>query len=251
MATIKVHLLNFHGPYSHIEIVLENTSSKDKEFYRINRWETDPPNHSWDSDYELNSCKKYIQEASCVFSFNMEANPDDITREWKNYWNKTQQTASIFGNNCAVATQWFLKKFANIPGPDFLNVSFNHLAFGIVWPSLMPCFVTLPGRIMSNAKFHIEAKENPQLLAKYSYLILNINMALTLLTWGFSVIALSIAASVLTGGIASVALVACVTLGAVSAYGFFKAYNLSSKKIISDCLSDKHLVYTPGQFLSN
>lgn len=66
MATIKVHLLNFYGPYSHIEIVLENTSSKDKEFYRINRWETDPPNHSWDSDYELNSCKKYIQEASCV-----------------------------------------------------------------------------------------------------------------------------------------------------------------------------------------
>ena len=74
---------------------------------------------------------------------------------------------------------------------------------------------------------------------------------MTLLTCGFSVLALSIAASVLTGGIASVAIVACVTLGAVSAYGFFKAYNLSSKKIISDCLSDKPLAYTPGQFLSN
>ena len=49
-------------------------------------------------------------------------------------------------------------------------------------------------------------------------------MTLTLLTWGFSVLALSIAASVLTGGMASVAIVACVTLGAVSAYGFFKAY---------------------------
>lgn len=251
MPTIKVHLLIFHGLFSHIEIVLENTSSKEKEFYRINRWETDPPNHSWDSDYELNSCKKYIQEASSVFSFNIEANPDEITREWINYWNKTQQTASIFGNNCAVATQWFLNKFANIPDPDFLYVSLNHLAFGILWPSLIPCFAMSPGRIMSYTKFWIEAKENPQLLAKYSYLILNIYMALTLLIWGFSVLALSIAASVLSGGIASIAVVACVTFGAVSAYGFFKAYNLSSKKIISDCLSDKHLAYTPGQFLSN
>ncbi|WP_339051315.1 hypothetical protein [Rickettsiella endosymbiont of Xylota segnis] len=68
---------------------------------------------------------------------------------------------------------------------------------------------------------------------------------------GIFCFSISIAANVLTGGIASVAAVACVTLGAVSAYGFFKAYNLSSKKIISDCLSDKHLTYTPGQFLSN
>lgn len=228
MAKIKVHLLNFHSLCSHIEIVLE----KDQQFYRINRWEK--PRNEWDSASALDSSKNYIQQASSVFSFDIEADPKKITQEWKTYWDETQETASILGDNCAVAAQWFLNKFAKIPNPDSFNLSLNHLALGIMWPSLIPCPITLPGRIMSNAKLHIEAKKYPELVAKYSYLFLNISLALTILTLGVSVLTLSMAATVLTGGIATAAIIGCVAAGAASTYGFFKAYNISSKKILSN-----------------
>ena len=59
-------------------------------------------------------------------------------------------------------------------------------------------------------------------------------MALAILAFGLSVLALSIAATILTGGIAAAAIIAPVAIGTVSTQVFFKTYNISSKKIISD-----------------
>jgi len=151
MANIKVHVLNFHGPFSHIEIVLENMSVEPHTYYDINRWSYFPPN-AWDTWQG-----EFIETANSKYAFNIEANPDNIVKTWKEYFYSTEDHASILGENCAVAAQKFLTHFANIPQPSSSNVSWNHLAFGIIWPSFIPCPVTLPGRIMDNAKFHTQS----------------------------------------------------------------------------------------------
>ena len=64
--------------------------------------------------------------------------------------------------NCADATRRFLTEFAYIPSPQASlthNISFNHLIFGVFWPSFIPSLVTLPGRVMDNTKYHIKKQE--------------------------------------------------------------------------------------------
>ena len=168
MAKIKVHVLNFHSIFSHIEIVLENTSTTPHTYYGINRWSS--PTSSW----SLDGPATYIDWASSKYSFDINADPDKITKSWNKYWNDTENEAGIFSNNCAVAAQWFLTEFAGIPKPNLSNVSWNHLALGIIWPSFIPSPVTLPGRIFSNAKFHIDSKINPKAANQYGYLFLYI-----------------------------------------------------------------------------
>ncbi|CAM2957795.1 Uncharacterised protein [Legionella steigerwaltii] len=226
MANIKVHVLNFHGIFSHIEIVLENTSTDPHTYYGVNRWEG--PKEKW-SSYP----KQNIEEASSVYSFDIEANPDDIVKRWKEYWHRTWKDAGILTQNCAVAAQWFLTEFAGIPKPSLSNVSWNHLAFGIVWPSFIPCPITLPGRIMSNAKFHIEAKTHPEVAEQYTRLFLYTSMALATLFFAASVFALVVAATVLTGGIAGVVIAGCAAVGIASTYAFFKAHNVLSAQNIA------------------
>ncbi|RUR05648.1 hypothetical protein [Legionella sp. km772] len=149
--------------------------------------------------------------------------------ELKKQWND----ASILSKNCAVAAQWFLTEFAGIPKPSLSNVSWNHLIFGIVWPSFIPCPMILPGRIMSNTKFHIEARTNPEMAHQYSRLFLYTSMALATLVFAASVFALVVAATILSGGMAALAITGCAAVGIVSTYGFFKAHNILSAKNIS------------------
>lgn len=228
MAKVKVHVLNFHSIFSHIEIVLEDTSTEPHTYYGINRWEE--PRSAWCE----NGAKQYIDWASSVYSFDIEADPHEVTDKWQKYWHDTWHDASILGKNCAVAAQWFLTEFAGIPEPSLSNVSWNHLALGIVWPSFIPCPVTLPGRIMSNVKFHVEARVNPKAAEQYTRLFLYTSMALATLAFTASIFALAVAATILTGGIAALAITGCVALNVGSTYGFFQAYNVLSAKNISD-----------------
>lgn len=233
MAKIKVHVLNFHGIFSHIELVLENTSTQPHTYYGINRWET--PSNTW----SIQGPNQYIKQASSTYSFYIEAHPDEMTSRWRKYWSDTQSHASILGKNCAVAAQWFLTEFAGIPKPNLSNVSWNHLALGIVWPSFIPCPVTLPGRIMSNAKFHIQARTNPEIANQYMRLFLYASMALATFIFASSIFAITVAATILSGGIAAAAIFGCVAVGIASTYGFFKAHNILSAKNISQEINKK------------
>lgn len=227
-AKIKVHVLNFHSVFSHIEIVLENMSTEPHTYYGINRW--DEPDHTWRQD----GPNQIIDDASSIYSFDIAGDPYEIIYSWRKYWSETDGEASILGKNCAVAAQWFLTEFAGIPEPSLSNVSWNHLALGIVWPSFIPCPITLPGRIMSNAQFYIDARDNPDKANQYGRLFLYSSMALATLVFSASVFALAVAATVLTGGLAAVAITACVAVGMASTYGFFKAHNALSAKNISE-----------------
>ena len=231
MANIKVHILNFHGIWSHIEIVLENTSTEHSTYYGIDRWTN--PSTKWSENKP-----EAIIQASSIYSFDINADPNSITKSWWDYWYGTEKNSNIFGENCAAAAQWFLTKFADIPKPDlFSNVSANHLAFGIMWPSFVPCPVTLPGRVISNAKFHMEAKIYPEIAAKYTHKFLYASMAVATMIFATSVSALAVAATILTGGIMALAIAGCVVVGLASSYVFFKAYNTLSTKNITDKLT--------------
>lgn len=167
MANIKVHLLNFHGPWSHIEIVLENLSVSPRTFYSINRWDDYPCRAFSKKIYKYETqITNLIKLASSRYSFEIQADPEEIVEKWRDYHEQTNESASCLGNNCAVAAQWFLNTFAKIPNPSIFSskpISFNHLAFGICVPSFIPIGIELPGRIMDNAKYYIETrKSKPQ-----------------------------------------------------------------------------------------
>jgi hypothetical protein len=229
MSQVNVHVLNFHGPVTHIEILLENTSVAPHTYYIINRWDT--PKAEWNV-----SCQDILNYASSKYTFPIEANPDEITSQWTAYWKKTYASSSILGQNCAVAAQWFLNHFADIPNPSLSNLSMNHLMFGMFWPSFIPFPITLPGRIMSNAKFHIEANKHPEEAAQYSKLFLYTSLAVSLLLFS---------ASALTLALASHMIGAALLTGAVSGYGVFTAYNfLSAKHLTSNVEVD--LCTTPA-----
>lgn len=232
MAKIKVHILNFHSIFSHIDIVLENTSTEPHLYYGINRW-VEPM-----SEWYRQSCfcrpDVYINSASSIYSFEINANPDEITKRYIQYWFDTKNEPSILDSNCAVVAQWFLTEFAGIPKPNLSNISFNHLISGIIWPSFIPCPVTLPGRIMFNAKFHIEVMINPELANKYTRLFLYTCMAISTLAGAASIFAIIVAAKIVSGGITLAAIVGCAAIGAASTYVFFNAHNKLSAKNIAD-----------------
>lgn len=233
MSKINVHVLNFYGPVTHIEILLENTSVAPHTYYTINRWDT--PKAEWHKKHQ-----DILNYAGSKYTFSIEANPNDIISEWTAYWKETDANSSILGQNCAVAAQWFLNHFADIPNPGLSNLSMNHLLFGMFWPSFIPFPVTLPGRIMSNAKFHIEAKEHPENAAQYAKLFLYTSLAVSLLL---------LTASVLTLALASHMIGAALLTGVVSGYGFFTAYNLlSAQNLTSDVAVD--LPATPALTLT-
>lgn len=227
MANIKVHLLNFHGIFSHTELLLEDTSVEPHLSYVINRWCS--PRSKWRPFRQ-----QELHQASSIYSFDIEADPQKIIDEWTKYWIETNAQASILGNNCAVAAQWFLTRFAHIPAPNLSNVSVNYIIGPLFWPSFIPCPVTLPGRIISNAKFYMEARNHPEIANQYSRLFLYTSIALTALAVTASIVALTIAAIFLSGLIAALVIIGCVAAGAASSYGFFKTTNTLSAKNIAD-----------------
>lgn len=232
MANIKVHLLNFHSIFTHIEIVLEDTSTSPSTYYGINRWET--PAAAWLPLQNWNSAGNYIRQASSTYHFMIEADPTEISKCWREYWFSTENSASILGNNCGVAAQWFLRTFADIPDPSLSNISHNLLILGLMWPSFIPCPITLPGRIMANAKFHIEARRNPKLAQEYSRTMQYFTLSLTALTFSASAYALTIALPLIMTTIGAAVVALSITTGFVSAYNFFGAYNTLTAIQIAD-----------------
>ena len=241
MASIKVHTLLFYGPWSHIEILLENNSTTPAEYYHVNRW-VRPNDTGW---YVHPNAKTPIDEADAHYSFDIEAEPSDIHQVWHDYWHSTAREASILSNNCADAAQWFLTHFANIPAPGPCNISLNHLAFGIFWwPSFIPCPISLPGRIMDNAQFHAEARKNPNAAEQYSHLYLRMVLGVSALLIAASITGIVLAATIMSGGIAAGIIAGCVVAGATSSYAFFQSYNHLSAKDIEPADKTNELIIT-------
>lgn len=220
MAHIKVHLLNFHNIVSHVAIVLEDNSTDPHTYYEMDRWKE--PEKDWNQQ-----AKAIIDRASSIYSFNIEANPEDLVKKWTDYWNNTKAGASALGDNCAVATQWFLSEFANIPQPDLSNISTNHFILGTVWPSFIPCPFWLPGRVMSNAQFYLEARNHPEIASHYSKLFLYTSILLAALTLAASINNIASASSTSEYGLLGI-------VSSYSSYVFFKSMNLLSAKKIAD-----------------
>lgn len=156
MAKIKVHLLNYHSVFSHIEILLEHTPTKGcPVYYTIDR--TSKPGKV----FSKNNLKPYHNDVSSTFTFEIDADPTSIITKWNTYYFESKHQSGLFYYNCADATQWFLHEFANIPNPSFLTlpISTNLLTMGIFIPSFLPTGITLPGRVMDNAKFHIKKND--------------------------------------------------------------------------------------------
>lgn len=232
MSAMNVHLLNFHGPFTHIEILLEDTSTKPSSYYRINRWSS--PQETFLSDEEANATA-YLRAASSSYSFEIEANPTEVVSKWRAHHQKTSPDASILGHNCGVSVQWFLTEFAGIPAPHPFStpISINHTALGLFIPSFVPFPVTLPGRIMSHAKFYIEARKHPELATQYTNLWLNTCLAVSALTMAISVTGIALASLLLSSGLSGAGVIAgCVMVGAVASAGFFATLNTRAAKIL-------------------
>ncbi len=234
MAKIKVHLFNISPLFSHTEIVLENIDEKNS-FYGINRWDYNPETNWGEEAHDKLQALRSVPVPCSEYTFEIEADPGKIADEWGKYHAQTKESASILGNNCAVAAQWFLKEFANIPEPSLSNISVNLLALGVMWPSFIPCPVTLPGRIMDNAKFHIGIRDNAAIMREYSYWFLYTKMFLSTLCLAAAIFAITSISAIASFGIApALVIAASAAVGTTSLYGFFTTYNQISAKNILD-----------------
>lgn len=225
MAIIKVYLLNFHHIISGIHLLLKNVSSDSPTYYEIDRWRK--PKDMWSAvkpDY-------LIKKASSKYCFQISADPQDVIERWQSYWMRTQGRTGLTDRNCAVAAQWFLSQFAGIPKPNLSNVSLNHFCMGIFWPSFIPCPVTLPGRVMSNAKFYVEKQKHFKNKRQSNTLGLYFAIAVTALFVFSSLVGLIMASAFLTGGLAAIGMTESLFATAAGSYLFFKTYNqLSAQK---------------------
>jgi hypothetical protein len=161
MALIKVYLLNFHGGNSHLEIVLENLSGKTRAYYHINRFDKPEDKFAKTSPQLKYGFASRIQRADSTFEFEIEADPAQIVQEWQKYYDEcARDPLKGMSNNCADAVEWFLYEFAGVPKFSSFRqglsqpLKFNHLAFGIQVPAILP-LTSLPGRVMDNAKRYI------------------------------------------------------------------------------------------------
>lgn len=259
MAIIQVNILNQHQlSHSHIEVLLKDITNEVVEesapYYFMNRWSLIEPAIDWET-WHNDYAESFLRSASSVYTFEIEVNdPKEICEAWHQYWTDAQKSSrvlGILGKNCAVSVQWFLTRFAKVPEPNLSNVSWNYAGFGLLWPSFLPIPVTLPGRVMSNAKFYIEAREtakNPDKARtkQHSRLFLYTSMSLSTLAFAGSVFALTLALNILSGGLAALAIGGCVVVGLASTYCFFKARNyLSAKNIIEK--HQKRAQVSPGE----
>jgi hypothetical protein len=161
---IKVTLFNIHGITSHIELSLQYNDY----YYTINQWSRSlQEKFSKEDKNELLTAPSFI---CSKYSFSIIANPEDIISEWKAWHSDHRAYASPCTTNCADAVQWFLTRFAGVPKPKSskLPLSLNHLIFGITVPSFFKTPMTLPGRVIANAKFHIEQRYSKEHLEQYA-----------------------------------------------------------------------------------
>jgi hypothetical protein len=160
---------------------------------------------------------------SSQYVFPIDADIQEILR----WWDFERPGHNIISSNCGDITQAFLEKFAQIPKPCALAAPFtlNHLALVICLPSFLPMGITLPGRILDHAKFHVEARINPQIITQYQTGWLKLGVALSIALLFASIAGIAAAVSVLSGALIAPTLVASLALGAGSSYGFFKCVN--------------------------
>lgn len=219
---LQVYLLNFHGIHSHLEVLIKNPLTQ--RYYVINRWEQ--PTRTFISERACEA-KARLTEAGAIYAFTITAVPQVIVEQWRRYYAETAARATICGSNCADAAQWFLTTICQVPPPSYLSLplSINHVAVGIMLPSVVPIGLTLPGRVMSNAIFHLEIRNNPERFFQYSKLALTVCAALSYLTIAAGLIGLGAAITALSG-------ISCIGggLGACSVIalggkGFFKSVN--------------------------
>jgi hypothetical protein len=160
---------------------------------------------------------------SSSYTFLLEADFQEILHWWaKNHWKH-----HISQNNCGDITQAFLEKFAEVPPPRPFAAPYtiNHLSLGICLPSFLPIGITLPGRILDNAQFHLYVREHPELLKQYNpkTLKLLIGMSITLML--ASAIGIATAAIFLSGTVMTTTIVASSVLGSAATLGLFKSLN--------------------------
>jgi hypothetical protein len=172
------------------------------------------------SDKKYNYYKKILIPKA--YSFTIEADPDEIVKECKKHWKDglSKHKRLGLGENCAASIQWFLEHFANIPAPNHSNVSLNYFTCSFFYPSVIPCPATLPGRVMSNAKFYLEARKTSD---RYSYAFLYLSLITT---------SLSTLGSISLAIIAVTALLKIAASGAalLSIWGVGNSYNKWSAK---------------------
>ena len=242
MAKLKVTILNFHSLFSHLEILLEDTSTTPSTYYVINQW--DPAQSAFTNRISGAIGSKYQEEASSTFSFEIEEDPKEIIKAWRDYQRKTLPDACISSYNCADAGQWFLNKYAHVPNPRPFAPPYtvNHVIMGIFLPSYMPIGITLPGRIMDNAKFHINARKIPDHAPRFSDLSLKIGIAVAAFAIAACIAGIIAASIFLTGGLSALVITSCVVAGALSTNGLFKPANvLAARNIAKD-------VKNPGNY---
>ena len=170
---------------------------------------------------------KQIEMASSVYSFDIETTetPNQIYDAWKVHYAEYESQRSIIGYNCADAAQWALTQFAGIPKPNLSNISLNYVTLGIWWLSCIPCPVTLPGRIMSNAQY-IASARHPEQAYAYSRVLLAVAMALSLSIISASLFGFDLAATLLSDALNTFGerSTASMLVGVCSAFGFFSMY---------------------------
>jgi hypothetical protein len=168
-------------------------------FYKIDRWSKPEengfvPKHQFiilkmnSSHCVIDRANYYLSEPSPteIYSFHVEADPEEIVQRWEAYYKETKAKANPLGNNCAVVTQWFLSNFCGVDNPHFWNApfSYDHLpqlsltSLGdFYWPSMIPSPVTLPKRIFEHAKFQKEIQKNTKTLAGENTCLLGLTLA--------------------------------------------------------------------------
>ena len=200
---VHVLFLKFH----HVEVLLENpihavTNNEDSSgslYYRINRWTQ--PSEGWEVNQDgvkkhaFHALKNKAQER---FYFEIDADPDEIVREWNQYHVDTKNSEHIFKDNCAVASQWFLSKYAQIPPPKYWAApfGFNQVCYLLYCPSFVPLFALLPKRVFDNAKFHMELRKKQQI--DETYLQINLSLAADALLISGSLFGIGLAANYLS-----------------------------------------------------
>jgi hypothetical protein len=179
MANIKVHVLNFHGITSHIQIILENISETPTTYYCIDRARGAPEDKFSHEASELAArYKRYLKQADEIVDFIIDADPAAIIQSWKEYYKAASAQEAFYcqyvdpvaaafvgllTNNCADTVEWFLKRFAHIPKTSCLDnrpLKMDHVVFGLRVPSCFPIGVTLPDKVMDNVKTYVESKES-------------------------------------------------------------------------------------------
>jgi len=166
---IEVVVINTYGPNSHIELELSyEYKPGNRAYYTINQWEEAAEQWS----LRRNQLTKLGPLYAAQFTFTINAHPCAIVREWRQWQKENLPNASPCYHNCADAVEWFVERFADVKKSSFTQPPFsvNHLCCGIPWLSILPFPVTLPGRVMSNIKAQITAREEEKTGKKLSAL---------------------------------------------------------------------------------